>query len=236
MTDDPHGPDGAPTDDTSAAELALGLLDGEQRAAALRRVIAEPGYARAVEGWRVRFAQLFDLWPEVEAPEGLVDRIDAGLGGPVAVRRLRFPWPALAIASSAVAAALLVFVAVRPTPLAPAPVVVAARPGPLLVASMDAKAAPVPAVFDAAADLLRIASGPETPAARVAQLWVIGGDGVPHALALLGRQAQVVTLSAADRARIAAGATLAISIEPLGGSPTGLPTGPVVAKGVLGTV
>lgn len=230
MTDDAYEPG-----DTSAAELALGLLDGEERAAALRRVLADPAYARAVEGWRMRFAQLFDLWPEVEAPEGLIDRIDEGLGGPAPVRRLRFPWPALAIASSAVAAALLVFVAVRPAPPVPAPVVVAARPGPLLVAAMDAKT-PVPAVFDASADALRIASGPETPPERVAQLWVIGGDGVPHALALLGSHAQVLTLSPADRARIAAGATLAISIEPLGGSPTGLPTGPVVAKGVLGAV
>ena len=222
--------------DTSAAELALGLLDGEERATALRRVLADPDYARAVEGWRMRFAQLFDLWPEAEAPEGLIDRIDAGIGGPAPVSRLRMPWPALAIGSSAVAAALLVFVAVRPAPPVPAPVLVAARPGPLLVASMDAKAAPVPAVFDSRGGSLRVASAPETPPARVAQLWVIGRDGVPHALALLGARAQVVNLSAADRARIAAGATLAISIEPLGGSPTGLPTGPVVAKGVLGAV
>jgi anti-sigma-K factor RskA len=32
---------------------------------------------------------------------------------------------------------------------------------------------------------------------------------------------------------MSAGATLAISIEPPGGSPTGLPTGPVVFTGVL---
>lgn len=231
---DTHGTD-RPEGDTSAAELALGLLDGDERAVALRRMLAEPGYAREVEHWRMRFAQLFDLWPEAEAPEGLIERIDEGLGGPAPVRRLRFPWPAIAMLSSAVAAALLVFVAVRPAPPVPAPVTVAGRTGPLLVAAMDAKA-PVPAVYDASGGDLRVAAGPETPPARVAQLWVIGGDGVPHALALLGGHAQVVTLSPADRARIAAGATLAISIEPLGGSPTGLPTGPVVAKGVLGAV
>ena len=39
-----------------------------------------------------------------------------------------------------------------------------------------------------------------------------------------------------DRGRIAPGATLAISVEPRGGSPTGLPTGPVVATGVVARV
>jgi anti-sigma-K factor RskA len=29
------------------------------------------------------------------------------------------------------------------------------------------------------------------------------------------------------------GATLAVSVEPAGGSPTGLPTGPVIASGAL---
>ena len=32
--------------DVAAAELALGVLDGEERAAALRRVLAEPDFAR----------------------------------------------------------------------------------------------------------------------------------------------------------------------------------------------
>jgi anti-sigma-K factor RskA len=33
--------------------------------------------------------------------------------------------------------------------------------------------------------------------------------------------------------RVAAQATLAVSVEPPGGSPTGLPTGPVIASGKL---
>jgi anti-sigma-K factor RskA len=34
-------------------------------------------------------------------------------------------------------------------------------------------------------------------------------------------------------ARITADATLAVSMEPPGGSPTGQPTGPVIARGTL---
>jgi anti-sigma-K factor RskA len=229
-----------PGEDLAAAELALGLLEGEERAAALRRMLAEPDFAREVEMWRMQFAQLFDLWPGVEAPDGLIERIDSSLGGPGAVRRgSRMPWPLLAIASSALAACLLVVIALRPEPR-PAPVVFTQAPvertGPVLVASIDDGKAPIAALYDPAKGAMRVASAPEVAADRVAELWVIGADGVPHSLGVLARTANAMTVSPVDRARLAAGAVLAISVEPRGGSPTGLPTGPVVAKGALSSV
>ena len=228
-------------EDLMAAELALGLLEGDERAVALRRMLAEPAFARDVETWRLHFAQLFDLWPGVEAPEGLIERIDATLGGPGSDRRpSRLPWPLLAIASSALAACLLVVVAIRPEP--PAPVVFTPAPppvvrtGPVLIASLDYEKTPIPSFYDPAQAALRVAASPDVAADRVAQLWVIGADGVPHPLGLLTRRATALTVAPANRARLAAGAVLAISVEPLGGSPTGLPTGPVVAKGALSSV
>ncbi len=101
-------PDTIP-EDVAAAELALGLLDGEERGAALRRVLAEPGFAARVEWWRLRFAALFDLWPEHAAPPHLAARIEASLDGPTSAKASRFAWPALAAITSAIAASLLVF-------------------------------------------------------------------------------------------------------------------------------
>ena len=49
-----------------AGELALGVLDGEERAAALRRVIADPAFAREVERWRDRLSGLHEEWPEAD--------------------------------------------------------------------------------------------------------------------------------------------------------------------------
>ena len=112
----------------------------------------------------------------------------------------------------------------------------AARPSSVLVAMLGDAKSPVAAVYDPATGALRVAAGPGVPDARVAQLWVIGGDGVPHSLGLLAARPTVLAPRGADRGRIAPGATLAISIEPLGGSPTGLPTGPVVATGVVARV
>ncbi|MEG3164513.1 anti-sigma factor [Sphingomonas sp. PB2P19] len=229
-----------PDIDVTAAELALGLLEGEDRAVALRRVLAEPGFAAEVEWWRGQFALLFDLWPEASPGPHVAERIDATLdagtmAAPV-VRRLA--WPALAAVSSALAACLLLFIIVDPRPSVPVsqPVPVA-RPASLLVATLDAgKDGAVAAAFDATAGSLRIAAAPAVDAGKVAQLWAIGGDGVPHPLALLAHSPTTLWLTAADRAQIVAGAVLAISVEPTGGSPTGLPTGPVVAKGVLARI
>ena len=235
----------------TAAELALGLLEGEERSVALRRVLAEPGFAVQVEWWRSRLAVLFDLWPERAAPSHIAARIEAsldglatgttngtaaiGTAGPAKVSR--FPWPALAAFTSAIAACLLLFVMLRPEPTVPVsqPTPVP-RPTSVLVAMLGDAKSPVAAVYDPANGALRVAAGPGVPHAHVAELWVIGGDGVPHSLGLLSAQPTSLAPKGVDRGRIAPGATLAISVEPRGGSPTGLPTGPVIATGVVARV
>jgi anti-sigma-K factor RskA len=234
---DPTTDTGVP-EDVAAAELALGLLEGEERGAALRRVLAEPGFAAQVEWWRSRLAVLFDLWPERAAPPHLAARIEASLDGtPAFAPTSRFAWPALAAVTGAIAASLLLFVMVRPQPTVPvAQPVPVAHASSVLVAMLGDAKSPVAAVYDPANGALRVAAGPGVPDARVAQLWVIGGDGVPHSLGLLSGRPTSLAPKGVDRGRITPGATLAISVEPLGGSPTGLPTGPVVATGVVARV
>ena len=71
-------------------------------------------------------------------------------------------------------------------------------------------------------------------ATRVPELWLIPPDGKPRPVGLL-RADQTVTLTLpADLAALARKDTvLAVSLEPPGGSTTGLPTGPVIATGKL---
>lgn len=235
--------------DVAAAELALGVIEGDERAAALRRVLAEPEFASAVEGWRARFAQLFDLWPEVAAPPGLGDRIERALDAQLAMvaaqpARTNRLWPGIAAFSSLIAASLLLVILLRPPAQAPAPVVAGPRAQPGLPRTLLAAAiapvdsgAPVTAIYDRASGGLRLSQAALAGAGRSAELWVISSDGVPHSLGLLRASGTTaIMLSDANRARIAAGAVLAVSLEPIGGSPTGVPTGPVVAKGALDAV
>lgn len=243
----PEGFDDAP--DMTAAEFALGVLDGEERAAAIRRVLADPDFAREVERWRGHLAPWFNQWPAIAAPDILarIERsLDQAPAAPVAslVTRPRprsAIWPGVAALSSIAAAALLIVLVTRPLPPVslPQPTTPVAPLAPTLVASItpEGKGSPVTAVYDSNAGTIRLTEASLTGADHSAELWVIPADGTPHSLGVLRMQgATALTLRPENRQRIAAGAVLAVTVEPVGGSPSGLPTGPVVAKGVLSPV
>lgn len=66
------------------------------------------------------------------------------------------------------------------------------------------------------------------------ELWLIPREGgAPISLAVLGQLDVELRLPAAQAGRLQAGAKLAVSVEPAGGSPTGAPTGPVILIGEL---
>ena len=216
--------------DTTAAELALGVLGGDERAAALRRVIGEPGFAREVERWRDRFALLFAGVVEVPAPEGVFEKVEARIDGRDGARRAVNPWKPTAIAAS-LAALAMTAVALRPVEAPPA--VVATAPMIAAMALTDTNGSQ-PALYDADAGLLRMPGPMPIPAGRSAQLWVIEGDSAPKPLGLFRQVRPGSYVAEANMGVvIKPGTTLAISIEPVGGSPTGAPTGPVIASGLL---
>ena len=136
-----------PEPDVAAAELALGVLDGEERAAALRRMIGEPDFAREVERWRDHFALLFAGVAEQTAPDGLFEKIEARIGGTNAVVPIRRPnpWKPAALAAS-VAALLMTAVALRPVEAPPVPI--ATAPMIAAMALTDTNASQ-PALYDA---------------------------------------------------------------------------------------
>jgi anti-sigma-K factor RskA len=225
MTDDPEG-----SPDMTAAELALGLLEDAERAAALRRVLADPAFAREVEGWRARLEGLFDDYHEVIPP----DSVAARLAAPAMPAQSRNRWPILALAT-ALAATIALFFLLRPGPT-PLPVPQLSRPHTMMVASlmMTDKSASVPAVIDMTTGDMSIPHADMAPSGKSAQLWMIGGDGVPKPMGILAASGTSrMKLAADQRRQLADGMTLAVSVEPLGGSPTGKPTGPVVASGKI---
>ena len=65
---------------------------------------------------------------------------------------------------------------------------------------------------------------------RTLELWAISPGGKPRSLGLVAARGDTVIVPKAPFTR---GDTLAISLEPDGGSPTGQPTGPVVFTGTV---
>jgi anti-sigma-K factor RskA len=69
---------------------------------------------------------------------------------------------------------------------------------------------------------------------KAMELWLIPPGDKPHSLGLIDSSRPVTIKVPLDLlARVNKEAVLAVSLEPPGGSPTGQPTGPVIANGKL---
>ena len=216
-------------DELLAAEYALGVLTGEERVAAEQRVARERAFARLVADWEQRLAPWAAEIAEVAPPAHLWVRIAGAL--PAQTQRsglwqsIAF-WRGLSFAAGALAAACLAALIYVGAFTQQQPLVATIEGGGHrhFVATVDARrgtVSVVPAAFSA-------------DATRVPELWLIPPDGKPRAVGLL-RPDQTVTIALpADLAALAKdNAVLAVSLEPPGGSTTGLPTGPVIATGKL---
>ncbi|MBS0504634.1 MAG: anti-sigma factor [Proteobacteria bacterium] len=217
-------------DEILAAEHALGLADAGARAG------SDAEFAAAVETWRERLS----LWlgGDCAAPPELWGRIERALPANDDPAR---PWRFATVAASAVAAALLSVVVLRPggeSP-APAPQVAAAQPAYMMVASLTPKdgAGVVTVSYDARDGRMLVTPVGMDAGGKTPELWVIPADGKPRSLGVIPDKAAAMMLLAEERqAMMAGGVTLAVSLEPEGGSPTGQPTGPVVMTGTMSRV
>jgi anti-sigma-K factor RskA len=157
----------------------------------------------------------------------------------LAMRRKVRRWQGLAglATAAAVAVALMAVPPLLRPPAAPPPV---QRPAPVLIASLgdrDLPGAVAVTFVPSAGDLLVTASAIERRPGRDHQLWIIPEGGAPISLGVIStEESHKRRLSAALAGQFRVGATIALSREPSGGSPTGQPTGPVVAAGELTSV
>lgn len=222
MTDD--------DDEILAAEIALGLLDGPEGAAASRRAVADPALATRVDWWREQFAVLVE--DGVEPGPSLWPRITAALPGNDNAAALVGRWRAAAVAAMLVAVVLGASLALRPAPPAPLSAPVAT---PVLLASLTGEPGVLATIaYNAAAGRLTIVPGDLRTGAGDAELWIIPAGGTAHSLGTIDPAKATTTPARADaRQFIGTGATFAITREQRGGSPTGQPQGPIVASGII---
>lgn len=213
---------GAEDRDLLAAEFVLGTLESEERRRAEALLRDDRVFRDSVAAWERRLAPLAVLVPEHAPPAELWQRIAADTA-PRAVRLAGAParklvfWRATTFSGLALAAAMAAFAIMR----APgrASLAVIAPPGsPVFVARVEG-----------GHRLRLLPSGAvKVPSGRDLELWALrAGATRPEPLGVLPASGRVL---AAD---IPVGTQLLVSLEPRGGSPTGLPTGPVVAAGTM---
>jgi anti-sigma-K factor RskA len=242
-----------PTDhdpELRSAEYALGVLDADERQALERAAEANPLLVAAIERWQRRLAPLAEDLRPLAVPARVWARIERDLGFlPVRLvpklkpeagawwNSLRI-WRAVGVGASvaAVALAIVNVVALR-EPRGPTQGVVASGNG-YMVATL-ARSDGI-AHWTATVDLRRreMVVVPAVTltmgAGRATELWLIPPGEKPVALGVFPADAPArMALPDTVVAQLSSRAVLAVSIEPPGGSPTGQPTGPVVATGPM---
>jgi len=227
-------------DELLAAELAFGLLDiGERQAAEARRAGDAP-FAVACRRWEAYAATMAtgrdeaprpSIWPAIEA------RLPANDVAPVEPARTSVRWWQASTFAALAAAVVLAVIGVQRSPLPPpAPVVAQAQPVAPLVAVLTGTPDKglVTVSYDPASGRLTSAPNGVDVTGHSAELWVIPAGQSPRSLGVIAAGVPGWTRAPARAApALAVGATLAITVEPIGGSPSGAPTGPVILSGKI---
>jgi anti-sigma-K factor RskA len=226
--------------DQLAATYVLGLLRGRARARFERLCVTRPQVLASRQRWEDYFLPLAlalapiapgaDHWPAIERKlrSPAAERASSGK------RVQRLParrWWQAAAAAGVIAAALLVGkLTLWNEPAWQAMAVLApAHAAPLWRVERSA---------DSHRLIIHTVGTVQLAAARSYELWVLPAGGAhPVSLGLLPDRGNLERTLSAEQRRWLRGATqLAVSIEPAGGSPTGLPTGPVVIVAPISTV
>jgi anti-sigma-K factor RskA len=212
--------------DLLAGEYVLGLLSGAARRRFERLLMDSAGLRASLSFWEGRFAAWSLTLAPVEPPKYLWWRL---MGR---IRRERRPdrevlgnrfWRVWAVAATLVLAVLVVSERLAP----PAEV----KPSAVALVS-DVKGQPMWLISvhpEARRIDMKVVTPNPPPPGKSYELWMLPGSGSPVPMGLMNAEGIASeTVSAELLAKLAAAKGLAISLEPEGGSPTGLPTGPVV--------
>ncbi|WP_152414620.1 anti-sigma factor [Blastomonas sp. AAP53] len=235
--------DAMPERSAMAAELALGLLEGAERATALRLLLSDAAFAAEVDGWRARLAPLYDGFADIAAPAGLMERIDGLIDAeeandkpaPIAMiapRNAASGWKAATFAASAIAAVLALALlwpspSIEPRPATNPDMAVAQLTGPidglLLTARYDGSTSEM---------LVRVEGMPVTETEP--ELWIVPADGQPRRLGRLMRGGVTrIAVPEGHRKFIDPLSNLILTMEPKVLPDPDKPSAPAVAQGRL---
>ncbi len=227
-----------------AAEYALGVLEAAERVQAEALVLRDRDFARMVDEWHERLSPMLAEVAAEEPSPDLWSRLNQALDqhvprktNVISLERRLTLWRSYAAVATAAAAALLLVVGLDRMQTLPVEQPASLHPRPMLVANVAAedRLAAFVVTFDPNRGNLLVTPAVVLPApGHDHELWVIPASGTPRSLGLVASNSpHSLKVPAALLPELRRDATLAISVEPVGGSPTGQPTGPVVATGKM---
>jgi anti-sigma-K factor RskA len=226
--------------DALAAQYVAGTLRGPARRRFEALLPGHPALREAVAAWQERLMPLTGVVPPESPPPEVWQAIESRLWAGTAPAESRSPtvsfWHRLTLwrSTAGVMTVLALVIAVRAgnAPVLPPVVVVLqgtgadAQPGSSIVASLSG---------DGRALVTRTLSPVSLTNSRVLELWSVPPQGSPRSLGLISSDGLTVLAPGRLPPALLKGGTaaLAVSVEPPGGSPVGVPTGPVLFVGKL---
>ena len=231
-----------------AAEYVLGSMRGgsRRRFADYLRMPQHQALRELVAQWEANLTPLAALLPAVEPPPRVWNRIEAAITGSKTLAstgisnrnasettaskglsiRLSF-WRNLGLGTSALATVLLVTLfagnAFR------------AEQAPMMMAVLEEEGVARLVVEQPKSGVVMVKMVKPWKAGmgKSLELWVIPASGAPRSLGVINDTGDTrIAMSDMDT-RLTGGLIFALSKEPLGGSPTGQPTGSIFCKGVI---
>lgn len=198
-----------------AGEYVLGTLASAERVAFEGRLQRDPAAMRAVALWAQHLQPLADAIPPSIPPADLWQRIQREVGLPTRPKMRAPMWIA-----AAVAAALIVVAFLFPDLIFKPDVNSVAQ-----LAPQGGQPAFVVSVLDDQKKLLIRAANVSAAPNQSYELWAVPQGQAPVSLGVIEATGETERDVAENvRALLTPGATLAVSLEPMGGSPTGSPT------------
>jgi anti-sigma-K factor RskA len=243
--------------DRLAAEYVLGTLAGGARRRFVSWMQRDASLRSSVTEWEKRLAPMTSMVAPAEPSPQVWQSIAAAIGpakpagpavGPAGIWESLAFWRGFGLATTGLAAALLVFIGVRPPEIVervqvvertvekPLRVSDGANPWqPSYVATLtDASGKTMLMIYVGRnSDELWVKyEGDSMPKDASLELWGLDEGGQPKSLGLIKNNGRnMMKLPAMADQSVAAFKKLAVSMEPMGGSTKGTPTGPVMYQG-----
>jgi len=236
MTSPDQSKGGRSRDEVLAGEYVLGVLSYQDRRVVEERMRRDRQFAAIVSRWEVNLSSFNDEYGTADPNRETFRQIEARLFADAeSAPRLSYGlwnsaafWRSLTFASLAVTLGVIAFA----SGLVPQP-----PASPPLVANLSGQNTQVnlAASYEIQSGRLRIvpvAAG--KPEEKSLELWLVPGSGTPRSLGVFqpGMNGELI-IPTDMRRQISDGATLAVSLEPFGGSLTHQPSGPIIASGSI---
>ena len=233
-----------------AAELVLGLLEGEDLAAALRLRLSDQDFRQAVDIWEKRLEPLLDLIPPKPAPDhvwqSISGHIDNRFAEPavenistISFRNLLNRWRVAALTAGTIAASLALALLVRPDPVVAPEAAVEQVAAAQIIAQLsgDQEGLAIATRFDPESGQMNVSTQGLNAEGGAPVLWVVPADGKPRALGIVPINGTgTLNIEPTFQSFVQAGSLLALTIEDPLGAPFEAPTTPIIATATISKI